>query len=47
MKAVRAVIMEISEYLACSMVEKDSCMSDYDAKESSRREKTKGAITLE
>ena len=47
MKAVRAVIMEISEYLSCSMVEKDNCMSDYDAKESSRREKTKGAITLE
>jgi curli biogenesis system outer membrane secretion channel CsgG len=47
MKAVRAVIMEISEYLSCSMVEKDGCMSDYDAKESRRREKTKGAITLE
>ncbi len=47
MKAVRAVIMEISEYLACSMVKKDSCINDYDAKENRRREKTKGAITLE
>ena len=47
MKAVRAVIMEISEYLACSMVDKDGCMDDYDAKESRRREKTKGSITLE
>jgi len=47
MKAVRAVIMEISEYLACSMVDKDSCLNDYDAKESRRREKTKGSITLE
>lgn len=47
MKAVRAVIMEISDYLACSMVEKGSCMDDYDAKESRRREKTKGSITLE
>lgn len=47
MKAVRAVIMEISEYLACSMVDQDSCLDDYDAKESRRREKTKGAITLE
>ncbi len=47
MKAVRAVIMEISEYLACSMVEKSSCINDYDAKENRRREKTKGAITLE
>ncbi|HEC26468.1 MAG TPA: penicillin-binding protein activator LpoB, partial [Gammaproteobacteria bacterium] len=43
MKAVRAVIMEISEYLACSMVKKDSCINDYDAKENRRREKTKGA----
>ena len=47
MKAVRAVIMEISEYLACSMVDKDGCMADYDAKESRRREKTKSSITLE
>jgi len=47
MKAVRAVVMEISEYLACSMVEKGSCMDDYDAKESRRREKTKGSINLE
>lgn len=47
MKAVRAVIMEITEYLGCSMVEKGGCMDDYDAKESRRREKTKGAVTLE
>jgi curli biogenesis system outer membrane secretion channel CsgG len=47
MKAVRAVVMEISEYLACSMVDQDGCMDDYDAKEQRRREKTKGAITLE
>ncbi len=47
MKAIRAVIMEISDYLACSMVEKGSCMNDYDAKESRRREKTKGSINLE
>jgi len=47
MKAVRAVIMEISEYLACSMVEKDSCINDYDAKENRRREKTKSSIKLE
>ena len=47
MKAVRAVIMEISEYLACSMVDQDGCLDDYDAKESRRREKTKSSITLE
>jgi curli biogenesis system outer membrane secretion channel CsgG len=47
MKAVRAVIIEITDYLACSMVEKDGCLSDYDAKESRRRAKTKGSISLE
>ena len=42
MKAVRAVIIDITEYLACSMEEKGGCMDDYDAKESRRRAKTKG-----
>ena len=48
-KAIRACIMEISEYLECSLVKgKDSgCMGEYAAKESARREKTKGAIDLE
>lgn len=46
-KAIRAVIMEISEYLSCAMVEQGDCMDDYKAKESSRREKTKKAIKLD
>lgn len=48
-KAIRACIMEIADYLECSMVKgKDNpCMKDYDAKESRRREKTKGSINLE
>lgn len=48
-KAIRACIMEIAEYLECSMVKgkDDACMDAYNAKESSRREKTKGAIDLE
>ncbi len=46
-KAIRAVLMEASEYLACSLVKKDKCMAAYDAKEESRREKTKGAIELD
>lgn len=46
-KAIRAVIMEISEYLACAMVDKDGCVDEYKAKESSRREKTKKAIKLD
>lgn len=46
-KAIRAVIMEISEYLSCAMVDKGSCMDEYNAKESSRREKTKKSIKLD
>jgi curli biogenesis system outer membrane secretion channel CsgG len=48
-KAIRASIMEIAEYLECSMVKgkNDSCMQEYEAKESSRRERTKGSISLE
>ncbi|HVS33008.1 MAG TPA: CsgG/HfaB family protein [Thermoanaerobaculia bacterium] len=46
-KAIRAVIIEIAEYLSCAMVDKGSCMDDYSAKESSRKEKTKKAIKLD
>ena len=46
-KAIRAVIMEISEYLSCAMVDKGDCMAEYEAKESSRRAKTKKAIKLD
>jgi curli biogenesis system outer membrane secretion channel CsgG len=46
-KAIRAVMMEISEYLGCAMVDQGDCMAEYEAKESSRREKTKKAIKLD
>lgn len=46
-KAIRAVMMEISEYLSCAMVEQGDCMAEYQAKESGRREKTKKAIKLD
>lgn len=46
-KAIRAVIMEISEYLSCAMVDKGDCMAEYQQKESARREKTKKAIKLD
>ena len=46
-KAIRAVIMEISEYLSCAMVEQGDCMAEYNQKESARREKTKKAIKLD
>ncbi|HYH06799.1 MAG TPA: CsgG/HfaB family protein [Thermoanaerobaculia bacterium] len=46
-KAIRAVLMEISEYLGCVMVDQDGCEAEYAAKESSRRDKTKKAIKLD
>jgi curli biogenesis system outer membrane secretion channel CsgG len=46
-KAIRACLMEISDYLGCVMVDKDSCVNDYKAKEAKRREKTKSSIKLD
>src|SRR6476661_7656069 len=46
-KAIRACIMEITDYLGCAMVDKDSCMQEYAAKEKSRKEKTKKSIKLD
>jgi curli biogenesis system outer membrane secretion channel CsgG len=46
-KAIRGAILEISEYLTCAMVDQDDCMDDYNAKEKSRKDKTKKAIKLD
>jgi curli biogenesis system outer membrane secretion channel CsgG len=46
-KAIRACLIEISDYLGCVMVDKDSCVDEYKAKETSRREKTKKSIKIE
>jgi curli biogenesis system outer membrane secretion channel CsgG len=46
-KALRAMTIEASEYLACAMVDQDDCMDEYNAKEKSRRDKTKKAIKLD
>lgn len=46
-KAIRAVLMEISDYLGCAMVDQNGCLRGYDAKESSRREKTKRSVVLD
>lgn len=47
-KAIRACIIEITEYLECSLANPDSdCMKKYAAKETKRKEKTKKAITLD
>ncbi|MGV6851635.1 MAG: CsgG/HfaB family protein [bacterium] len=46
-KAIRAVLMEITDYLGCVMVYKDGCLDEYGAKERRRREKTKSSISLD
>jgi curli biogenesis system outer membrane secretion channel CsgG len=46
-KAIRAVIMEISDYLACAMVDQGDCMAEYQQKETTRRDKTKKSIKLD
>lgn len=48
-KAIRACIMEIAEYLECSITKgkEDPCMEEYKAKEGKRREKTKKSIDLD
>jgi curli biogenesis system outer membrane secretion channel CsgG len=48
-KAIRGCIVEISTYLECSLLQgKDSsCMKEFDAKESKRRQTTRDAIKLQ
>jgi curli biogenesis system outer membrane secretion channel CsgG len=46
-KAIRAAIIESSNYLECSMVKKNNCMAEFDAKEERRRESSTGALDLE
>jgi curli biogenesis system outer membrane secretion channel CsgG len=48
-KAIRGCIIEITEYLECSLTKgkNASCMEEYNQKESSRRAKTKKSIELE
>jgi curli biogenesis system outer membrane secretion channel CsgG len=48
-KAIRACIIEIAEYLECSLVKgkDDECIEEYAEKEEKRKETTKKAIELE
>lgn len=46
-KAIRATIIEATDYLACVMYDQDSCIKEYRAKEKKRRRKTKSAISLD
>jgi len=48
-KAIRGCIVEIAQYLECSLLKgkDDSCIKEYDEKESKRKQKTKDSIKLE
>jgi curli biogenesis system outer membrane secretion channel CsgG len=46
-KAIRAALVEITDYLGCVMVAKNGCEAEYDAKESRRREKTRESLDLD
>ena len=43
-KAVRAAMIEVSEYLNCVLYLKDNCITEYDAKEQRRRDTTKEVL---
>ena len=46
-KAIRACLVEATDYLSCVMVDQDGCEDEYKAKEKSRRKKTKDSISLD
>ncbi len=46
-KAIRAALVEATDYLACAMVERGSCMRDFNRKERHRRDSDRGAIKLD
>ena len=46
-KAIRAALVEITDYLGCAMVEQGGCMAEYDAKEQRRRDKTREPLDLD
>lgn len=46
-KAVRAALVEASNYLDCAMVKRDGCMAGFDAKEQRRRNSDKDVLNLD
>lgn len=47
-KAIRAALVETSDYLECVMVKKtDRCLREFDAKEAKRRDSNRSAIKLD
>ncbi|HET8899685.1 MAG TPA: CsgG/HfaB family protein [Rhodanobacteraceae bacterium] len=46
-KAIRAALVEASDYLDCAMVIRDSCLQEFRGKERRRRNSDRGAIKLD
>jgi curli biogenesis system outer membrane secretion channel CsgG len=46
-KAIRAALVEITDYLSCAMVKKNGCMRDFDAKDRKRRDSDRDALDLD
>lgn len=46
-KAIRAALVEITDYLDCVMVKKDGCEAEYRGKEQKRRDSNKKALKLD
>ena len=46
-KAVRAALVEATDYLDCVMVKRDSCIASFDAKEQRRRQSDKDVLKLD
>jgi curli biogenesis system outer membrane secretion channel CsgG len=47
-KAIRAALVEATDYLECAMVKRSkSCMASFDAKEQKRRDSSRGALKLD
>ncbi len=46
-KAIRAGVIHIAEYLECVMVDKGSCIAEFNNKEKKRRKKTKSSLQLD
>lgn len=46
-KAIRAALIEASDYLECAMVKRGRCLAEFDAKEQRRRDSSRGALKLD
>ena len=46
-KAIRATLVEVTDYLDCVMVKRDGCQAEYSAKEQKRRDGDRKAIKLD